>query len=120
MAAAKKPRRADHSGQHRTAYGKAREWILQTQEVCAWCGKPVDKSLKYPDPMSPTVDHIIPISKGGHPSDVNNLQLMHFACNVAKGQKVLREKNAALAEEAISNDDLPQSMDWSHYRPGKY
>jgi 5-methylcytosine-specific restriction endonuclease McrA len=120
MAAAKQPRRADHSGQYRTAYEKARKAILATQDTCAWCGKPVDKSLRYPDPMAPTVDHIIPISKGGHPSDVNNLQLMHFACNVAKGQQILKEKNAGQNAEEIGNDDLPQSMDWSKYRPGKY
>nr|WP_245550633.1 hypothetical protein [Kallipyga massiliensis] len=26
----------------------------------------MDKSLKYPDPMSACIDHIIPVNKGGH------------------------------------------------------
>ena len=44
--------------------------------------------LKYPDPMSKTVDHIIPIAKGGHPSDLANLQLAHRWCNRQKGAKM--------------------------------
>ena len=31
-----------------------------------------------------------------------------------------KEKNAGQNAEEIGNDDLPQSMDWSKYRPGKY
>ena len=44
--------------------------------------------LKYPDPMSKTVDHIIPIAKGGHPSDLSNLQLAHRCCNRQKSDKL--------------------------------
>ena len=70
-------KRPDHSGTHERPYRRNRKKILMTQSVCAICGRPVDMSLKAPDPMSATVDHIIPVSKGGHPSDINNLQLAH-------------------------------------------
>ena len=79
------PLRKDRIGEHRTALEKNKKYILKTQEVCGICGLPVDKSIKYPDPMSPTVDHIIPIAKGGHPSDLANLQLAHRCCNRKKG-----------------------------------
>ena len=35
----------------------------------------MDKKLKYPHPLSACIDHIIPLAKGGHPSDIDNLQL---------------------------------------------
>lgn len=67
--------------------------------------------------MSATVDHIIPIHKGGHPSDMDNLQLAHLSCNRAKSDKIVAEKfRSTGADEVVSNRNLPQSMDWSTYR----
>lgn len=36
-------------------------------------------------PTSAHVDHIVPLAKGGHPSDPRNLQLLCGPCNLAKG-----------------------------------
>ena len=72
-----KPLRADRTGEFRTALEKNRRIIYATQTVCGICGKPVDMSIRYPHPLSPTIDHIIPIAKGGHPSALENLQLAH-------------------------------------------
>ena len=71
---AKKNTRPDHDGTHRKEFERNRKIILETQDVCGICGRPVDKSLRYPHPMSATVDHIIPVSHGGHPSAISNLQ----------------------------------------------
>lgn len=109
-------RRADHTGQHRTAYEKNRKRVLATQEVCGICGKPVDKSLKFPHPLSPTVDHIIPISKGGHPSEMDNLQLAHMCCNRQKSDKVASENNKQTKQEEVKNDNLPWSFNWKNYK----
>ena len=51
--------------------------------VCQLCGLPVDKSLKFPDRASATLDHIVPLALGGEHS-MRNVQLAHFACNVGK------------------------------------
>lgn len=41
-------------------------------------------SKPVPHPKAPTIDHILPISKGGQ--DVHaNIQLAHFECNWRKG-----------------------------------
>lgn len=51
---------------------------------CGICGKKVDKRLKFPHPKSVTLDHIIPLAKGGtHTWD--NVQCAHFMCNCLKG-----------------------------------
>ncbi|MDD6230406.1 MAG: HNH endonuclease [Lactimicrobium massiliense] len=109
-----KRNRPDKDGKFRAAFDKNKKIIYATQTVCAICGKPVDFSLKFPDPMSPTIDHIIPIAKGGHPSDLANMQLAHLACNRAKSDKVLNRKY--IPNKEIGNRVLPQSMDWKAYR----
>lgn len=108
--------RPDQQGRHRGPFERNKKKIYATQEVCGICGRPVDKSLKYPHPMSPCIDHIIPVAKGGHPSDINNLQLAHWTCNRQKSDKLLLQTAERTTVETISNRILPQSMDWTAYR----
>lgn len=107
--------RPDRTTAHRSVFEKNKRRILKTQEVCGICGKPVDKSLRFPHPLSPCIDHIIPVDKGGHPSDLANLQLAHLCCNRAKSNKILGASEQAQEETVISNRVLPQSLDWTHY-----
>ncbi len=114
-ARAGKPLRADRTGEFRTALEKNRRIIYATQTVCGICGKPVDMSIRYPHPLSPTIDHIIPIAKGGHPSALENLQLAHRWCNRQKSDKFFAIKQ--VGEEAeIANKDLPLHYDWKNYK----
>jgi 5-methylcytosine-specific restriction endonuclease McrA len=55
--------------------------------VCQLCGQPVDSSLSGRCAEGPTVDHILPISKGGL-DNLENLQLAHRECNARKGNRV--------------------------------
>jgi len=88
MGATKKRYRPDQKGPYSTLYEANRKIVLATQTLCGICGKPVDKTLPASDPMSATVDHIIPIARNGHPSDLSNLQLAHRACNRMKSDKL--------------------------------
>ena len=115
--AAPKRYRPDKDGTHRGAADKNKKKILLTQTVCGICGKPVDKDLKYPHPLSACVDHIVPVAKGGHPSDITNMQLAHWTCNRQKSDKLLRRNKKADEDETLSNRILPQSCDWVSYRP---
>ena len=109
--------RPDQNGTHRGAFEKNKKRIYATQEVCGICGRPVDFSLKYPHPLSPCIDHIIPVAKGGHPSDISNLQLAHWTCNRQKSDKLIEHSGViSSTTEVISNRILPQSMDWKTYR----
>lgn len=109
---------AERYGTHRGAFEKNKKKIFATQRVCGICGKPVDFEQKYPHPLSPCIDHIIPIARGGHPSDISNLQLAHWTCNRQKSDKMVESKvdNSTDQTDVISNRVLPQSMDWSTYR----
>ena len=84
-----------------------RRWLLYTQDTCALCGKPIDKTLKTPHPMSAEVDEIIPVSKGGDPLDKRNVQLVHRICNQRKGNKTTRRGEAKAA-----NLPIPRSREW--------
>lgn len=54
---------------------------------CALCGRVVDLSLRFPAPLSGSVDHVTPVSRGGS-NELDNLQLAHLACNMRKGASV--------------------------------
>lgn len=111
----KNKNRPDQDGKHRAAFDKNKKKIYQTQTLCGICGKPVDFSKKYPDPLSPCIDHIIPVSKGGHPSDIDNLQLAHWECNRQKSDKLFAPIERK-EDEQIGNRVLPHTVNWSVYR----
>ena len=110
----KTKRRSDHQGPQRHLYEHNRKIIFATQKICAICGKPVNFKLKFPDPMSASCDHIIPIDKGGDPSALDNLQLAHLCCNRAKSDDIV--KNKKHKDDTVSNRILPQHCDWINYR----
>ena len=111
--------RPDKKGAHRANYERNKKRILATENVCGICGHPVDMGLKYPHPMSATIDHIIPVNSkngiSGHPSDLSNLQLAHFSCNRQKSDKIFKT-DKVFEPIVLSNRNLPQSMDWKSYR----
>lgn len=104
--------RPDHNGTQRPQFESNKKKIYATQTVCGICGKPVDFRLKFPHPLSPCIDHIIPVSKGGHPSDIANLQLAHMTCNRDKSDKLTANKTVSEGITLVSNRMLPLTFDW--------
>lgn len=85
-----------------------RKRLLLMEDHCALCGKPIDKTLRTPDPMSAEVDEIIPISRGGDPCDRSNVQLVHRICNQRKGNKII-----GTDKPSTTRLPLPKSQDWT-------
>lgn len=54
--------------------------------VCGFCCEPVDSDARHPDPWAPSLDHIVPRSKGGS-DDAGNLRLVHRYCNGVRSNK---------------------------------
>lgn len=55
--------------------------------ICGWCRKNVDASLHYQHPLAATMDHVVPLSRGGrHVRE--NVQLTHRKCNDEKGARL--------------------------------
>mgnify|MGYP003601903313 FL=1 len=105
--------RLDKKGPHRVAFERNKKRILKTKHTCGICGRDVDKTLAYPHPLSPAIDHIIPVSKGGHPSNMDNLQLTHWKCNRDKSDKLYSGQTNTT--ETISNRNLPKTLEWASY-----
>lgn len=60
-----------------------REVFARDGWMCGICHEPIDPALQYPDHRSVSLDHIIPLSRGGgHTRD--NTQPAHFICNSTK------------------------------------
>lgn len=106
--------RPDHNGNQRAQFESNKKKIYATQKSCGICGQAVDFGFKFPHPLSPCIDHIIPVSKGGHPSDLANMQLAHMTCNRQKSDKLIQKRNFAAETEVISNRTLPLTFDWKN------
>lgn len=65
----------------------ARQLAKRDGATCSLCSKPVDMSLKHPDLMRGSVDHIIPTSLGGS-NEPENVALAHLHCNIKKNNRV--------------------------------
>jgi len=56
--------------------------------TCRLCGLPIDPEVAWPDPMSASVDHVVPLSRGGSHSMIN-VQSAHLSCNIRKADKII-------------------------------
>jgi 5-methylcytosine-specific restriction endonuclease McrA len=75
-------------------YQRLRAEVLLTKPpVCAWCGREIDLALSGKDPLGPTIDHILPRSKGGT-NRPDHLQPMHRQCNERRGNRPLLQRNS--------------------------
>lgn len=78
-------RRARHYGVpyepvDRTAVFERDGWM------CGICGLAVDRALSFPDRMSVSLDHVVPMARGGGHLEANT-QCAHWICNVEKGAR---------------------------------
>lgn len=88
----------DNLYSHNGPQNRARKWGVEYEPInnaevfardhwtCGICGERVDQRVKYPDPMSASVDHIVPISCGGG-HVWSNVQCSHLGCNSSKYNK---------------------------------
>lgn len=66
-----------------------RKW-LDGDQTCCVCGDLIDEALPGDDPMGRTIEHDLPISRGGR-HDLDNIFFSHKRCNSAKGRRTIAE-----------------------------
>jgi 5-methylcytosine-specific restriction endonuclease McrA len=54
--------------------------------ICHICGKKTDPRKSAPHPKAPTIDHIVPIAKGGT-HEPANVATACFMCNATKSDR---------------------------------
>jgi 5-methylcytosine-specific restriction endonuclease McrA len=68
---------------------------------CYLCERTIDYALPWPDPASPSMDHIVPLSLGGTHT-LDNVAMTHLRCNNKKNARTTdkRPRTRAPAEQA--------------------
>ena len=82
-----------------TRRDRIRRQLARGKPPCALCHQPIDYTANHLHPDSYTIDHIIPLSKGGNDT-LDNCQPSCRACNRTKSDKV----------------DSPEATTWSTWR----
>ena len=75
---------------------RLRALVLAQATHCGICGRPGSDTA----PLS-TVDHIVPLSQGGEPFALSNLQSAHVRCNYARRDG-----------RPLKNGSIVTSRDW--------
>jgi 5-methylcytosine-specific restriction endonuclease McrA len=57
---------------------------------CGICHGEIVFGLRRNHPAGPSLDHIVSLARGGHPTARENLQIVHFGCNSRKGSGIKR------------------------------
>jgi 5-methylcytosine-specific restriction endonuclease McrA len=82
-------------------YRRARQRLIDTRAACHICGRPIDYTLPYGNPMAFVMDHVVPIAHGGHELAPSNTAAAHWVCNARKGTK-----------PASAVVTIPRSREW--------
>jgi hypothetical protein len=69
---------------------RLRARLVELAVSCAACGAPLVKDGPARGALSPSVDHVVSLSRGGAPYDVGNLRVVHARCNTAKENRSRR------------------------------
>ena len=82
---AKRRHRVRGNGRRETVHPM--EVFKRDNWMCHLCGEPCDRDAQFPEHKAPTMDHVIPISKGGSHS-MDNIKTACFICNSRKSDIV--------------------------------
>lgn len=63
------------------------EIMTRDNWTCQICGDPLALNVEFPHPLYPSLDHIVPLSRGGVHT-VENLQAAHVICNGRKSDRL--------------------------------
>lgn len=89
------------------------KYLSSRQLVCSFCGKNgLKKEISSLDelPFLATIDHVVPLSKGGAMYDENNLKVACHSCNNGKGSMSLDEyRGVANGRHSVSKTDYAGS-----------
>jgi 5-methylcytosine-specific restriction endonuclease McrA len=69
-----------------------KEIFARDKWKCGICGKRTSKNVKVPKQDAPTIDHIVPLSRGGAHTRAN-VRCAHFICNLRRGNRGWAQQN---------------------------
>lgn len=78
-------RRAQERGAEAEQF-KAVEIFDRDDWSCGICTETVDPNLRHPDPWRASLDHVIPLARGGQHTR-SNTRCSHLICNIRRGHR---------------------------------
>lgn len=85
---------AKHAGRRGDTWRRVQAQVFASESHCWLCGGYVDQALPPNDRMARSVDHVIPLERGGAPYARSNLRLAHRRCNSSKADGIRLPANA--------------------------
>ena len=85
-----KNKRNRGAGRYIRTKSKRQKVYQKTNKRCAYCGREIYETVPDNSPIKLTIDHIKPISQGGHKSDIGNLICACQECNCNKADSKLK------------------------------
>lgn len=70
-------------------------------------GRAIDPAAAWPDPWSPSIDHIQPLAQGG-PDNAPNKRAAHLRCNASAGRAVRRRETSPAASSPAVGRSAPE------------
>ena len=67
---------------------KLRAQLVKQAVTCAICGHALVHNAKPRTRWSISIDHIVPIARGGNPFDPSNCRATHFGCNSRRAARI--------------------------------
>ena len=74
------------------------------------CGMPIDPALPAGHPLSFELDELVPVSKGGSPTDPANVAGAHRCCNQWRGDKPMARVEAVRSEVRARFGPWPSAL----------
>ena len=68
--------------------------------MCWLCGGQLDMVEKVPHPLAPTIDHVIPLARGGW-HEPGNIKAAHFLCNAKKSDNIVAIPAIEMVQESL-------------------
>ncbi len=93
----------DKKAQRKKSYRGHKLRLLQRNPSCNWCQCKLDEA-------SATIDHVIPLSRGGL-NNANNFVLACSACNLKRGSQMPEIKSCNLPKN-ISEQNAEKDSSW--------
>lgn len=72
---------------HGRPYRRLCAQVRAQRQPCWLCGHDIDLTLPATHPMSFTLEHVVPVARGGDPLDPANARSAHRRCNSIKGDR---------------------------------
>ena len=95
------------TGRSTTTRDRHRRAIARDKPDCTYCNQPINYDTHHLDPLSFTIDHVTPLSRGGTDT-LDNCVPAHRACNRQKSNKLNYQPGVTFVTDATTTSGIDE------------